>query len=244
MTDEAPATPPPLDPLLALQELDLSIDRLEHRREELEAGGEVGAARKRVDDLEDQVGTIKLALDSIGREQTRFETEVDTYTRRIEAEEKRLYDGSVVNPKELQSIRAEIDNLKSRRTRTEDELLGQLEKREELDARIGPIEAELAEAHDRLTELRGSSANELEDIYSALAERREERAAAAAALDEELLELYEELRGLKKGIGAAAVENRVCMACHQELSPLEYEQVKSATGVRRCPNCRRILVFA
>ena len=25
------------------------------------------------------------------------------------------------------------------------------------------------------------------------------------------------------------------MACHQELSPLEYEQVKNASGIRRCP---------
>src|SRR5687767_10740845 len=105
MTDEAP---PPLDPLLVLQELDLSIDRLEHRQEELEGGGEVAAARQRTNELEDQVGTIKLGLDSVGREQTRYETEIESYSRRIDAEEKRLNDGSVVNAKELQSIQAEI----------------------------------------------------------------------------------------------------------------------------------------
>lgn len=240
MTDAAPA----IDGLLALQELDLSIDRLEHRRAELEEGGEVAAARRRVDELEDQVGTIKLALDSIGREQTRYETEIDSYTRRIEGEEKRLYDGSVVNPKELQAIRAEVDNLKSRRSRTEDELLGQMERREDLETRLAPLETQLAEAHERLTDVRGSSAVELEEILAALEARRGERAEAARTIEEELLELYEDLRGAKHGVGAAALVDRVCQACHQELSPLEYEQVRNEEGVRRCPNCRRILVLA
>jgi predicted nucleic acid-binding Zn-ribbon protein len=240
MTDAGPVT----DPLLELQELDLSIDRLEHRRRELEEGGEVGEVRRRAEDAEEQVGTLRLALDSIGREQTRFETEIDSYTRRIEAEEKRLYDGSVANPKELQAIRAEVDNLKSRRTRTEDDLLGQLERREDLESKLGPLETAMAEARDRLTEVQASSAVELDEIRSSLESRAAERRAASGRLDEELLELYEDLRALKKGVGAAALTDRVCSACHQELSPLEYEQVKSASGIRRCPNCRRILVLA
>ncbi|MEX2458074.1 MAG: C4-type zinc ribbon domain-containing protein, partial [Actinomycetota bacterium] len=124
------------------------------------------------------------------------------------------------------------------------DLLGQMERREELEARIGPLEGELTEARDRLSDLRGSSEVELEEIGHTLESRRQERTDATAAVDEETLELYEELRTSKKGVGAAAVVDRVCMACHQELSPLEYEQVKSDEGIRRCPNCRRILVFA
>ncbi|MEX2457950.1 MAG: hypothetical protein WD770_03075, partial [Actinomycetota bacterium] len=105
MTDEAvpepESSPQPQHPLLALQELDLSIDRLEHRRQELGGGGEVAAARLGVEELEDEVGTLKLALDSVNREATRYETEIDSYSRRITTEDGRLYDGSVANPKEL-----------------------------------------------------------------------------------------------------------------------------------------------
>jgi predicted nucleic acid-binding Zn-ribbon protein len=243
MTDEAPEAPA-LDPLLVLQELDLSIDRLEHRREELEGGSDVASARQRANDLEDEVGDLKLGLDSVGREQTRHEVEIESYSRRIDTEEKRLNDGSVANAKELQSIQAEIHNLKTRRSKAEDELLGQMVQREEMEGRLSPLQAELTEALDRLTEIRGSSAIELEDIEKALEERKQERIEAAAAIDEELLELYEDLRRMKKGIGAAAVVNHVCMACHQELSPMEYENIKAQDGIRRCPNCRRILIFA
>jgi predicted nucleic acid-binding Zn-ribbon protein len=84
---------------------------------------------------------------------------------------------------------------------------------------------------------------ELEDIGKALAERTLERAALVAAFDEELLELYEDLRAQKRGVGAAALEDGVCQGCHQKLSPLELDRIKRSEGIRRCEYCRRILVL-
>jgi hypothetical protein len=106
------------------------------------------------------------------------------------------------------------------------------------------MEAELAEARDRLAEIGGDSVRELEDIGRALAERIAERAALATAFDEELLELYEDLRAQKRGVGAAALLDGVCQGCHQKLSPLELERIKRSEGIRRCEYCRRILVLA
>ena len=242
--DESEPEPPlPQDPLLLLQDLDLSIDRLETRRQELEGGGEVGEARRRVEDLEEHVGTLKLALDSIGLEQNRFEHEIETYTQRIDPADphvRRLRGQSQGAPVDARRDRQpEVPAFpdRGRAPRPDGAPRGDRGPDE-------PAETELLEAGDRLGELRGSAAAELEDIRAALESRGQERAAAAAAIEEELLELYEELRAQKKGVGAAAVVAKVCMACHQELSPLEYEQVKNASGIRRCPNCRRILIFA
>ncbi len=236
---EAPAT----DPLLDLQELDLAVDRLEHRRAELEGGEEVRAARRQADELEERLGGLRLALDSVGREQTRLDTEIDSFSRKMADEEKRLYDGSVANPRELEAIRHELTNLANRKRRVEDELLDQMEKREQLEHRIVPLEGELAEARERLGELAGHAEVELAEVVASLVERRAERDALRPRLDEDRVELYDDLRAQKKGIGAAALEGRVCQACRTQLSALEYEQVKKADGIRRCPNCRRILVL-
>jgi predicted nucleic acid-binding Zn-ribbon protein len=84
---------------------------------------------------------------------------------------------------------------------------------------------------------------ELEEIGRALAERTAERAALIPSIDEELVELYEDLRAQKKGVGAAALEDGVCQGCHQKLSPLELERIRRAEGIRRCEYCRRILVL-
>lgn len=232
-----------LDRILHLQELDSSIDRLVARSEELEEGEELRAAGLKVQELEDRVGEIRLALDSQRREQERLETEVASLDAKVGAEERRLYDGSVANPKELASIQAEVSSLRNRKGRIEDEVLEQMERREEMEGRLPPLESELAEARENLANLDSELAEELGQTKQSLAELRGEREALTLEFDEELLELYEDLRAQKRGIGAAALEDGVCSGCHQKLSPLELERIKHAEGIRRCEYCRRILVL-
>jgi uncharacterized protein len=231
------------DRLLELQELDLSAARLRPRRRELESGAEVAAARVQKEELEETLGTLRLALDSVSREQGRLEGEVGMIEKKLESEERRLYDGSVANPKELEAIQAEIGGLRNRQRRIEDELLGQMERREDLEGRLPTVEQDLEESRHRLSELEASSERELGDIERSLREREGERESLVPVFDEELLELYEDLRAQKKGVGVAVLEDGVCQGCHQKLSPLELDRIKAAEGVRRCDYCRRILVI-
>jgi uncharacterized protein len=183
-----------------------------------------------------------MALDSITSEERRLEHDVSSIGQRIAAEQGRLYDGSVGNPKELQAIQAEITSLQSRKSRLEDEELGQMERREELERRLPALEAELKGAREALDELEASSEREVGEIAASLEQRRDLREALAAEFDEELLELYEDLRATKKGVGAAALKDGVCQGCHEKLSPLYLDRMKRSEGVKRCENCRRILV--
>jgi predicted nucleic acid-binding Zn-ribbon protein len=80
------------------------------------------------------------------------------------------------------------------------------------------------------------------ELEKALGEHKAERHAMLPAFGEELLELYEELRQQKKGIGAAALVDGVCQACHQKLSPMYLDRLKREQGIRRCEYCRRILI--
>jgi hypothetical protein len=229
--------------LLELQELDLSVDRLEARRKDVESGAELAEARRRADEIEQKVGELRLALDSIGREEKRLENDIASVELRIQAEHKRLYDGSVANPKELSSIQAEIESLGRRKSRLEDEELGQMEHREELESKLPPLEKELAELRQRVDEVEASAASELGEIAGTLEERRTARGSLVSAIDEELLELYEDLRAQKKGVGAAALTGGVCQGCHEKLSAMALDKLKRTDGVRRCEYCRRILIL-
>jgi predicted nucleic acid-binding Zn-ribbon protein len=231
------------DRVLELQELDLSIDRLENRRRALESGEGVEAVRKQADQAEERVGELRMALDSIQSEETRLESQISMLDLRLRAEQQRLYDGSVANPRELQSIQAEVNNLRARKARLEDEELDQMQRREDLEGRLPALEKELAEARARLEEMETSSERELEEIGRSLGARRAEREALTPEFDEELLELYEDLRSSKRGVGAAALKDGVCQGCHEKLSPLYLDRLKRAEGIRRCEYCRRILVL-
>ncbi|MGZ5291611.1 MAG: zinc ribbon domain-containing protein [Actinomycetota bacterium] len=233
-----------MERVLELQELDTSIDRLEQRRAQLEAGEALAAARRAMELAESRLGELRLALDEVARESSRLEHEIDTMGSKLVAEEKRMYDGSIANPKELEALQHEIASLKDRRARAEDQLLEQMERREDLDARAATADVEANAARAHLEEVGGDAANELDRIVADVQERRATREALTPELDEELLELYEDLRRQKKGIGAAAIVDGVCQGCHEKLSAVELDHLKREDGVKRCEYCRRIVVFA
>lgn len=232
-----------MERILELQGIDTSIDRLEHRREQLEAGEDLSVARKQMEDAESRLGELRLALDAVSTESSRLEHEIDSMSRKLEAEQKRMYDGTIANAKELEALQHEITSLKERRSRDEDELLEQMMRREDLEARATGADEEVATARARVSEVGGDAAKELDDIAAELTEKRGARDALVPEIDEELLELYEDLRRQKKGIGAAAIVDGVCQACHEKLSAVELDKLKHTDGIKRCEYCRRIVVF-
>jgi len=232
----------PARPLLDIQEIDTAIDRLVARMRALEAGDDATVALAEANEAERLMGELRLRLDELSRDQMRFEHEIDSMSQKAEAEERRMYDGSVANARELDSIRHEVDNLKKRRSDREDELLALMEVREGFEAQERAA-AERSEAlRTRVEEVSGNTAEELERLRTELKERSEARAGLAAAVDPEYLELYEELRPQKKGVAAVALVDGVCQGCHEQLSSVYVDRLKRSEGPKRCEHCRRILV--
>jgi predicted nucleic acid-binding Zn-ribbon protein len=233
-----------MDRLLRLQDLDLQIARLTARLDQIEGGADVRSTRERVAAAEAALGDLKLSIDDVAREQRKLEGDVESIDHKRRDEERRLYDGTVAHPKELQAIRAEVESLAGRKARMEDRLLEVMETLEELESRRPALEQDMAEARGGLDQILHSDAEELERIERDLGHLRRDREALVPAVDAGLLKLYEDLRKLKKGVGAAALKDGVCQGCHQKLSPMELDQMKRAGGVWRCGNCRRILIPA
>jgi uncharacterized protein len=232
----------PARPLLDIQEIDTAIDRLTTRMRGLEAGEDVATALAEANEAERLLGELRLRMDEVSRDQMRFEHEIDSISQKAAAEERRMYDGSVANAKELESIRHEVDNLKKRRGDREDELLGLMEVREELEARERDAAGRSSSLRARVETVEGTTTEELGRLTTELKERSEARAILAATVDPELLELYEDLRPQKKGIAAVALVDGVCQGCHEQLSSVEIDRLKKTRDVKRCEHCRRILV--
>ena len=228
--------------LLDLQEADTALGRLQARRRALEDGSELAAVRADADAADNRLGELRLRLDEVGRDQSRFEHEIDSMTQKEQADQQRMYDGSIVNAKELEALQHEIASVHKRRSDREDELLALLELRENLEAEAVAAEQQAAALRVRAEEAASAATDELARIETDVVEGTTRRAAIAAEIDAEVLELYDDLRRQKKGIGAAALVDGVCQACHEQLSAVELDRLKRAEGVRRCEHCRRILV--
>lgn len=233
-----------MDALIELQRIDTAIQRNDHRRTQLEGGAESRAVRAEMEEAEAVLGEIRLGTDEVSREQQRLEHEIETLTEKVDHEKARLFGGSVVNPKELEALQREVNSIEERRSRIEDELLAVLERRDELDKRAAAASSELDEVRRRMDAMGSDAAAEL----ARLATEREglvaERVPAAAAIEPDLLALYEDIRSHKQGIGAAELVDSTCQACHERLPALEIDRLKKTSDVKRCENCRRILVLA
>ncbi len=233
----------PARPLLDIQEIDTAIDRLLARMRALEAGEDAAAALAEANEAERMMGELRLRLDELSRDQMRFEHEIDSMSQKAAAEERRLYDGSVANARELDSITHEVDNLKKRRSDREDELLALMEVREEFETQERAAAERAATLRARVAEVGSVAADELEKLRTELKERTEGRAALTETVDPEFLELYEDLRPQKKGVAAVALIDGVCQGCHEQLSSVYVDRLKRVEGPKRCEHCRRILVI-
>lgn len=228
--------------LLELQRLDLELDRLRARQRDLEAGGEVNAARSAADAAEAELGEHRLRLSAMDRDGTKLEHEIDSLRQRSQAEERRLYDGSIANAKELGSIQHEVESLGRRVSDREDELLALMEQREQVDALAVDASARAAELRERLSGVMVAAEDEARAVAGDLEERAAARAGVAQLVDGDVLGLYEDLRRQKKGVAVAELVDGVCLGCHEQLSASELDRVRRTDGLKRCEHCRRILV--
>jgi predicted nucleic acid-binding Zn-ribbon protein len=165
-------------------------------------------------------------------------------TRKARNEEERAASGRVTSPKELTAIQEEVAGLKRRQVALEDDLLERMEQRETL-------EAELAELDSRREAVTAEQAEVTRDRDAALVASDADLATERAAADEvaprvggELRALYDQIRKRQGGVGVAALVGDTCQGCRVSISAVELASLRKLPPetVKRCENCRRILV--
>jgi predicted nucleic acid-binding Zn-ribbon protein len=216
--------------LLELQRHHSAVDRLTARRGSLPEDARLAELAGGLAVVDQLAAERRGSLTTLQREQTRLED--------------RAASGRVTSPKELTAIQEEVAALKRRQAALEDDLLERMEQRETL-------EAELAELDSRREAITAEQVEVTRDRDAALveidADLATERAAAdkvAPQVDGELRALYDQVRKRLGGIGAAALVGNTCQGCRVSISPVELAALRRLppTTVKRCENCRRILV--
>jgi uncharacterized protein len=230
--------------LLQLQAHDSAIDRLDHRRRSLPEDArlaELADALAAVDQLTaERDGTLA----TVQRDQSRLEHEIDMVTSKARTEEARAVSGKVTSPKELTAIQEEVAGLKRRQSTLEDELLELMEQRETLEAELAELatrrEGFTAE-HAQVSKARDAA---LVEIDGELDGERAARDAVAPGVGEQLRALYDQVRARQGGMGAAALVGNTCQGCRVSISPVELAAIRKLPPeeIKRCENCRRILV--
>ena len=229
---------PPATEIRTLQEFDDAASSARAALEEVErrlrGSEELEGARSRF-------ATADGELNDARREQRRLDGEIAGLTAKIEPEEKRLYDGSVKNPKELTNIQHELEGLKAHRSGFEDQLLEVLARLEAAEGEHKEAQKNLVRQEARWEADRGTLTEEVKRLNGAIAQADAKRTAQAAKIPSRHLAIYEDVRRRRSGVAVARVAGGNCSGCRVQIPEAVRRRAFGNDMLAQCPNCERIL---
>jgi uncharacterized protein len=230
--------------LLDVQALDTDLDRIQHRRSNLDE-------QARVDDLSTQSRVIADRLTAIGvevadlsLEQRKADNDVELVRERAAKDAALLDSGTITDSKQLTHLQSEIASLARRQAELEDVEIEIMERLEGAEHRLRDLTADKERLDAESDQARQDLQRVLDELEATESQTRSERDALAAGIAPELLGLYERLRSEYSGVGAAKLFRGRCEGCRIELTPVDISRIREAAPdeVLRCEECRRILV--
>lgn len=241
MPDPAPEQ---LRELLALQDTDSAIRRLEHQLASLVEQQQLDACQAHLAQLVAERDETIITLERDRGEQRQLEREIDVLTQRRDAESARLYDGTVTNAREMRSVEAEIETTKRRITEHEELLIEVLERVEGLEAHQAELAERIAVAQERAGELTAARDAAAKTILAETAELKAVRERQAATVPKDLLDRYDKVVARTGGVAIGELNGQSCSACRVEMSMADVGELLAGPSLTTCPQCRRLLVVA
>ncbi len=226
--------------LYKLQDIDMKIDLANSKLESMDGAADIkkkyAAAKKLYEKTDNDRKSIEV-------EAKKCETELGVIEEKRKKQEKRVYDGSVHNQKELQAIQKEIEQLKKRQSELDGqalELMGSVEeKKAELEKINGIMEQAATKARERMKK---EEANR-QKIDEAMVKLQPARKKLADKITD--MQLFSRYEGIRKSTGGSAIAKIVdnkCEACHMTVSPTMRTEANSGKDLVICDNCSRILM--
>lgn len=224
--------------LFRLQQVDTQRDDVAKRLAEIER---LLANEDVIREARSAIEAARSAIETTRKELTQAEAEVKAQQDKLKENQDALYGGNVRNPKELQDLQLEAQNLTGHLRVQEDTQLDKMMRLEEQQATLQNAEANL----DAVLAQRGVEQRilikEQEQLQAENDRLLEEREPALHGIPSEALSVYEGLRKSKGGLAVAKAAGKECSACGAELSAALAEAARSPNDLARCDSCKRIL---
>ena len=230
--------------LLELQSIDTAIAQVEHRKQSLPEHVQVASRQQLRRRQGEELIAASTIVSDLDLELAKAESDLVPVRERLERDQRRVNDGTVTDPKQLNALLDEIQHLKRRINDLEDAELEVMERMEEATADRDRLAAARTSGEGELRALLAARDEQVSALDSVLSEHAAERADLASGIPAELLALYDRLRAKSGGTGAAALIRRRCSGCQLEVTASDLNRYRAAPvdEVLRCEECNRILV--
>ena len=207
-----------------------------------------GVAAK-VKALDDELSTCRAAVEAERSVQVTLEKQYADCEEQVQfnqtlitkIEEKRR---SVKTEREYQALVKEENQLRTRKSQIEEEMIGYLSRIEIVNQTVADKEKDLQQIQEQVQsdkETIKMQAQESEIAFTELSRRCDQIALEVAP---ELLKKFAWVKSrTPDGRGLAPVKDAVCMACHMNIPPQLFNELQRGDSLKMCPFCFRILYW-
>ena len=224
--------------LYQLQKVDLRLDHLNQRLEKIAL---LLNNNPRLVEAQNQVDLTLSIIHGKEDELAKLEQTAAAKKIKIDQSEAALYNGKIINPKELKDLQAEINSLKRTVGTVEDEQLTLMSQLEEIHLTLlqdqKSYNSVLTESESDNQQLFGEKSELDKEKEKLITERQ----AASGQIQAEVMNIYEKLRMSKNHIAVSAIEDQSCATCGSEITASDIQKARSSTSLSFCPSCGRII---
>jgi predicted nucleic acid-binding Zn-ribbon protein len=222
-----------------LQDLDLEIAGLQREVQRIPrevADGEqlLNSSRGAWDQARERLA----ALEQLRR---RKERELEDVMAEQRKRQGRLFE--IKTNQEYAAVLKEIEGLKERRSKLEDEILGTFDDIEAAQSVVRDESARFQEREKIFQQERTTKEGELRRLQGELERLQEERRRQANRVEASQLQTYQRLLRSRGGLAVVPVKDGSCLGCHVALTPQTYNELRKGEVFVSCANCQRILYW-
>lgn len=219
---------------------------------EIETGSvktKISNVDQRLEKLDDRLHDFKQVIEKqesvineLNQKYRDYETDVRMNLDAIKKSEAKL--SSVKTNKEYQAFLKEIDDIKEKNSKLEDDMIDFLDRIEAAENTLNTKMAEYSELQTRLNNEKETIQKETEEGKRQLEDLDAQLKTVAAGIDAALLATYNKVKALQNNaIGIVAVIDAVCQGCNMNIPPQMYNELQRGDSLKKCPICDRIIYW-
>ena len=221
-----------------VQQYDTQIDNASKRIREIDA---ILGDNKLLDDALKIQSDTEQVLTEKKKVLASAEVVVGDHSLKIDQNQKKLYSGSVTNPKDLEDLQLESESLNKYLSVLEERQLEAILEMEEAENDFNNASSEVAVIKSKMESEHTELTTEKKDLDHSIIEAAAQKGSFLSSNDIPDLQTYLSLRKSSGGIAVTLMISSSCSSCGANIPSAIAQEARSPVKLAFCPTCKRIL---
>ena len=226
--------------LVKLQKIDTETAKLERFLQQVPV--RIGSLEEKLEKFIHAIEEQENVIGELNKKYRTYESDVQMNLGKIQKSQEKLR--SVKTNKEYQSSLKEIEDIKAKNSKIEDEMLEFLEKIEKAEKDLNERKQVHSQIVDDINQEKEIIESEADESKQKLAELAADRSAVAGGIDSALLDIFYRVKSKQAdAVAIAEVKDATCQGCNLNIPPQMYIELQHRNSLKNCPNCERIIYW-